>query len=104
MLVPPAHKVEKVRPDRLKAYVTVLAPGAGVPTGTVTFEVRHRNKVRILGTSPLSNGMATLTRPHGLTNRAITVVYDGNADYLTSTVVLPAVKPKLDSDGDYDND
>ena len=49
----------------LKAEVQPLAPGAGVPTGTVIFEIQAKRKKKVtekvLGTAMLDDGSATLT-------------------------------------------
>jgi subtilase family serine protease len=61
---------------------TVSAGAYGTPTGSVTF----KNGTGILGIVNLVGGTATLSTsnlPGGA--NAITVVYGGNADYLTST-------------------
>jgi hypothetical protein len=64
------------------ATVTPLAPGAGTPTGTVTF----KDGATALGTGTLSAGKAaftTSTMSKG--THSLTAVYGGGASYLTST-------------------
>jgi hypothetical protein len=74
------------------ATVTANTPGSGTPTGTVTF--MDGNKV--LGTVTLnSQGTATFTTSNlSKGTHKITVVYNGDADFLTSTspVLSQAVK------------
>ena len=51
VLVPHAVlKKKKVVSLGLEATIEPLAPGGGVPTGTVTFELKQKKKVKILGT------------------------------------------------------
>lgn len=70
------------QPVVFSVNVTVAAPGAGSPTGTVTFFDSGAQ----LGTANLSNGTATLTvsslsaGPH-----SITATYAGNDSFTTST-------------------
>jgi ELWxxDGT repeat protein len=66
----------------LTATVSADALGSGTPTGTVTF----RDGITTLGTGILSGGTASFTTS-GLSagSHSITVVYDGDADFLTST-------------------
>jgi hypothetical protein len=67
----------------LTATVAPVAPGAGTPTGTVTF--MEGNK--ILGTATLdANGQATLflfSLPSG--QHTITAIYGGDGDFTGST-------------------
>jgi YVTN family beta-propeller protein len=62
--------------------VTVTAPGAGVPTGTVRFYVAGTE----VGSAALTAGTATLSYqvPTGST-REVTAVYDGDADFTGSS-------------------
>jgi hypothetical protein len=68
----------------LTAIVSAAAPGSGVPTGTVSF----LDRTTALGSVSLNaSGQATLTTG-GLapgTHAALTVVYSGDPNYLTST-------------------
>ncbi|MBO9520018.1 MAG: Ig-like domain repeat protein [Nocardioidaceae bacterium] len=70
-----------VAPHQVVADVEVAAPGAGSPTGTVTFLV-DGNPV---GTAPVTSGTATLayTVPAGMT-RQVSAVYAGDADFTGS--------------------
>jgi hypothetical protein len=78
-----ATSVPTGRPVTFTATVTALAPGAGTPTGTVTFIDGNM----VLGTGALNgSGAATLTissLPVG--QHAITAVYSGAATFAGST-------------------
>ncbi len=65
----------------LTAAVRVIAPGAGTPTGSVQF----LNGGSILGTVPLSGGMAALTLAVTPRSFTFTVVYSGNSNFNGST-------------------
>jgi hypothetical protein len=66
----------------LTAAIAPVAPGAGTPTGTVTFF--EGNKV--LGTAQLSGGQAGLFLEHFPPGKhTVTAVYGGDADFLGST-------------------
>jgi hypothetical protein len=68
----------------LTATVTPVAPGAGLPTGVVTFF----DGAKVLGTATLySNGQAALFLYGGLPKgkHTITAVYGGDDGFLTST-------------------
>ena len=61
------------------AGVSAVAPGAGVPTGTVTF----KDGAITLGTAVLSNGVATFSTPVlAVRTHTVTAVYGGNGNYL----------------------
>jgi hypothetical protein len=64
------------------AHVTVIAPGAGAPTGLVTFSVGGHT----VGTAPVSGGTATLQHavPNGATS-AVAAVYSGDLDFTGSS-------------------
>ncbi|MGW7690109.1 Ig-like domain repeat protein [Streptomyces asiaticus] len=69
----------------LTATVASLLPGAGIPTGTVTFSFGDGAPTV---TAPLSGGTATTT--HAYTTRTggpftVTATYNGDANYTTST-------------------
>ncbi|HMF36072.1 MAG TPA: Ig-like domain repeat protein, partial [Isosphaeraceae bacterium] len=68
------------------ATVSVNSPGAGTPTGTVTF----KDGATVLGTGTLSGGVATFTRSTPLSAGAhhITAVYGGDTNDLDSTDTL----------------
>jgi len=66
----------------LTATLAAVSPGAGTPTGTVTFMDNGSS----IGTAALSGGIATLTTttiPAG--SNSITAVYAGDANFTTST-------------------
>ena len=64
------------------ATVAANAPGTGTPTGTVTF----KDGTKTLHNGSLSGGKATYTTSTLSTGtHQITVVYQGNSSYLTST-------------------
>jgi hypothetical protein len=66
----------------LRAYPRAVAPGTGLPTGTVTF----MDGTTALGTATLVNGtaaLATASLPFGV--NPITAVYNGDGNFLTST-------------------
>ncbi len=69
-----------------KATVSVVSPGAGTPTGTVTF----KDGSSVLGTGNLStsSGLTTATfstAAPGVGSHTITAVYAGDTDDVTST-------------------
>jgi hypothetical protein len=69
------------QPLNLNATVTALAPGAGIPTGTVTF----LDNAKSLGTAILNNGSAGFaisSLPIG--NHSFTASYGGDANFLAS--------------------
>jgi hypothetical protein len=65
------------------ATVTAVSPGAGTPTGTVTF----KDGTTVLATATLdAGGRATFsTSALGVGNHSITAVYGGNTNYMAST-------------------
>src|SRR5205814_1115709 len=64
------------------ATVTATAPGTGTPTGTVVF----RDGGTPIGTNTLSSGQATFTTSSlSAASHTITVVYNGDANFNTST-------------------
>jgi hypothetical protein len=81
-----------VRPHRLVATVSVTPPGAGTPTGTVTFQV---DGVEV-GTAELAGSTATLAyhvRP-GQT-RQVSAVYSGDTDFTGSSVSTARHDPSI---------
>ncbi len=71
-----------VRATSLSAVVSVVAPGTGVATGSVTFSVAGES----VGTAALVNGAATLaaTIPPGMTH-AVAVIYSGDDSFTGSS-------------------
>ncbi|MFJ1884867.1 beta strand repeat-containing protein, partial [Streptomyces sp. NPDC088137] len=66
----------------LTATVAAVAPGAGTPTGTVSFF----DGATLLGTSSLSGGVATLSVSSlGAGSHSLTAVYNGDANFTGST-------------------
>lgn len=66
----------------LTATVNTSITGAGVPTGSVTF----REGSTTLGTAPMSGGIAMLSLTSlGVGSHAITAVYGGDSNFVTST-------------------
>ncbi len=71
-----------VAPDTLSAAVKPMAPGAGTPTGTVTFSVDGET----VGTAPVVDGVATLAyRVEAGKERAVAAAYAGDADFVGSS-------------------
>ncbi|MFD5114381.1 beta strand repeat-containing protein, partial [Streptomyces sp. NPDC058391] len=66
----------------LTATVTAVPPGAGTPTGTVSFF----DGATLLGTSPLTGGVATLTTSAlSVGSHSLTAVYSGSPSFTGST-------------------
>ena len=74
------------QPIKFVTTVTASIPGAGKPTGTVTFD----NGSMVLGTSKISNGTATLT----ITSLAVGT-HTINASYSGNGTFNPNVAPSL---------
>jgi len=75
------------------ATITANAPGAGTPTGTVTF----MDGVSTLGTGTLGSGTATFTTSAlAIGGHSITAVYGGDADFNGST--SPALTQNVNKD------
>jgi hypothetical protein len=90
-------KKRKVVSLGLEATINPTAPGSGVPTGMVTFEVRKtRKKELILGTMALGGGEATLAvNSASVLKKPITILYSGGADFQASTVSLTLTPASL---------
>src|SRR5213594_4481140 len=76
----------------LTAVVSPVAPGTGVPTGTVTF----RDGATVLGTVTLVNGSASLvTSALAVGSHSLTAAYSGGGNFLASTsaIVIHTVNP-----------
>lgn len=66
----------------ITATISVISPGAGTPTGTVTF----KNGPTTIGTGTISGGQASISSsalPPGV--YSITATYEGDTNFLTST-------------------
>ena len=85
------------QPVTLKAIVKVTSPGAGTPTGIVTF----KDGANTLGTGALktSGGViyATLTTTLPVGTRSLTAVYGGDTDDLASTSAALSLKVSPDA-------
>jgi hypothetical protein len=69
------------QPVSFTATVTAVAPGAGTPTGTITF----MDGSTVLGTVTLVNGQATFTTSTlSKGKHSISAVYSGDVDFVTS--------------------
>ena len=72
----------------LTANVFAAAPGAGMPTGTVTF----KEGAKVLGKAKLVKGVAKLTLTTlGRGKHTIAAVYSQDADFLASSSALVTV-------------
>ncbi len=78
----------------LTVEVQPIAPGAGVPTGTATFEVQVKVRLKKkkelvekpLGTVSLNGGSGTLSvKPKSVLKKPITIIYGGDADFTGSS-------------------
>jgi hypothetical protein len=97
---PVFNKRHKLVSLGLKAEVLPNAPGAGVPTGTVTFEIlkKVRRKVteKVLGTMGLSGGSATLPiKPNRVLRKQLMVAYSGSGDFTASNSPTSVLTPAL---------
>ncbi len=94
---PVFNKKKKLVSVGLIAEIQPLSPGAGVPTGEVTFEMvktvkKKKTKTTILGTVAASGGDATLTlKASQVLNKTITIVYSGDSDFQSSTATTLAL-------------
>jgi hypothetical protein len=77
-----ASTTQSNTPETLTATVKANSPGAGTPTGTVTFDIDNTT----IYTVALTNGVAVLTIPAGLSTgtHTIDVIYSGDADFVSS--------------------
>jgi Bacterial Ig-like domain (group 3) len=100
MLVPhPTLKKKKLKAAGLAAEIEPAAPGGGVPTGVVTFELiqkhRKKTKVKTLGTAALTGGEVTLTfKPNKLLHQMLTVIYTGDGNFQANTMSTPKLTKK----------
>lgn len=98
------------QPVTFTASVTALAPGAGNPSGTITFT----DGANPLGTVPVSGGQASITVSSlSVAQHAITATYNGDGSFLgsngsvtqkvnkahTSTVVTSSANPSQSGQG-----
>lgn len=68
----------------LTATVTVVAPGAGTPTGTVQFEDASQNNLTIT-TATLAGGTASAIVDASIATHIIVAVYNGDTNFSGST-------------------
>jgi hypothetical protein len=88
------YHAEKAASNELTAKILPVAPGAGTPTGVVTF-MSGKNR---LGSKALRGGQATFTlSSKSLRNKALTVVYSGDSDFRSATLSLPRLTTRLAS-------
>ncbi len=102
MLVPqPVFKKRKLVSVGLDAVIEPLTPGAGLPTGQVTFELQSKRKKKVtekvLGTAMVSGGSATLTvKSNIVLNKTINILYAGDTDFTSSNLTPPVLtQPRL---------
>lgn len=70
------------QPAVFRAIVTAVAPGAGTPTGTVSF----LSDGTAIGSAPLTNGLASLTVTDiAVGTHTVTATYVASTDFATST-------------------
>ena len=84
-------KKKKLMSVRLTAQVEPSAPGGGMPSGLVTFElvnkIKNKDRVTRLGAAPVIGGEATVTLPASrVLHKAITIVYGGDSNDLASAL------------------
>jgi hypothetical protein len=71
------------------AGIQPVAPGSGVPTGTLTFEI-NKPKKKIVGIAVLSGGSAVLSvKLNRVKNQVVTMIYSGDAGFVSSTETTP---------------
>jgi parallel beta-helix repeat protein len=92
VLVPnPVLKGKKVISLNLTATVAPMAPGAGVPSGTLALELMlkqgKKTKTVLLGMPGLNQGKATIAlKPSQVLKKTITVIYNGDPDFQSTKV------------------
>jgi len=78
--------VSSLDPANLNAEVTFTATVSPVTAGTATGTVTFKDGATVLGVATLSDGKAALSTTKLVAGaHSITAVYNGDADYLTST-------------------
>jgi hypothetical protein len=101
ILVPkPVFKKKKLVSIGLTAAIEPVAPGGGVPTGKVMFELlqKHRKtlQVKLLGATTLTHGQALIAlKPKQVLNKSITIVYNGDPDFQSTTVTSKLTQRSL---------
>jgi hypothetical protein len=76
--------------NTLTASVSVVAPGAGSPTGTVTFTVGGLT----VGSAPVTGGVATLNGSN-VGNQGVAATYSGDANFLASSGNRTPIAPTV---------
>ena len=100
VLVPePVLKKKKIKSEILTAEIEPIAPGGGMPTGTVIFELFTKKKkktvTKSLGTAVVNHGVGVVTlKPNKVLGKAITIVYSGDANFEASTLSAPKLSKK----------
>ncbi len=74
-----------------RATVAPVTPGAGTPTGTVTFASGGAT----LGTATLTGGVATLSQPLPAGATGVTATYAGDGDFTGSAGSAAVTAPKI---------
>jgi Bacterial Ig-like domain (group 3)/NHL repeat len=75
----------------LTAHTETVAPGSGVPTGTVTLFVNGR----VLSTTTLNDGSAILTvKPRRVLRKTVKISYGGDTDFQSSAAAGVHITPK----------
>jgi hypothetical protein len=84
----PVFRRKKVVSVGLTAKIEPLSPSGGTPSGLVKLLV----KKKLVGSVPLNGGVATLAvKGNKLLKRPITVIYNGDQDFLPVTTTPPVL-------------
>ncbi len=98
VLVPhPVLSKQRLVSVNLTAEIEPLAPGGGVPTGTVAFELMTKKgkSIQTLGTVSLTGGKGTLpVKASSVLNKSITIVYSGDPNFRGKTAVSQVLTQK----------
>jgi hypothetical protein len=83
----------------LSAEIEPAAPGSGVPSGHVTFELvkKHgkKSQLKTLGTAVVNSGAATLKlKANVVLNQTLRIVYSGDPDFLANSATPPKLTKK----------
>ncbi len=95
----PVFKKKQLVSVNLKAEIVPLAPGGGVPTGVVAFELLTKKGKKIhtqtLGRVSVQSDQATLrVKANSVLNKSLTIVYGGDTDVRASTATSPKLTQK----------
>jgi hypothetical protein len=90
LVLQPIFKKKQLVSVEFKTQVQPIAPGGGVPTGALTFEIlaksRKKVTVKVIGAAALGSGSATLAlKPKSVLNKSIAILYGGDANFTSST-------------------